>query len=129
MIETRGTETSGRCITNSSRGDQNARKQAAACRTCPSGSSTRSKLEAIAEESASEADRLEERARILARCIEKLPDRHRLLLRVRYSEGRGIDAISRELGRSMDAVYRALSRIRQTLQDCVNQTLAQGEHP
>jgi len=86
-------------------------------------------LEAIAEESASEADRLEERARILARCIEKLPDRHRLLLRIRYSEGRGVDAISRELGRSVDAVYRALSRIRQTLQDCVSQTLAQGDHP
>lgn len=86
-------------------------------------------LEAVAEASAQDADRLEERAAILARCIEKLPDRNRALLHSRYSEGRGIEAMSRDLGRSIDAVYRALSRVRQTLQDCVSQTLARGDLP
>ncbi len=84
-------------------------------------------LEAIAEESANEAERLEERARLLARCIEKLPDRHRILLHFRYGEGKAIEAIGQELGRSVDAVYRALSRIRQTLQDCVTAASAQGD--
>lgn len=82
-------------------------------------------LEAVAEEAASEADQLEERSEALSRCIEKLPERHRVLLRARYGEGRGIDAIGQELGRSADAVYRALSRIRHTLHDCVTQTLLQ----
>jgi RNA polymerase sigma-70 factor, ECF subfamily len=81
-------------------------------------------LEAVASETAAEADRLEERSRALAGCIEKLPERHRALLRSRYGERRAVDVIGREFGRSVDAVYRSLSRIRHTLHDCVTQSLS-----
>lgn len=84
-------------------------------------------LQAVADEASAEADRLEERARLLARCIEKLPERHRVLLRFRYGEGRAVDAIGRDLGRSADAVYRTLSRIRHSLHECVTHSLTQGE--
>jgi RNA polymerase sigma-70 factor (ECF subfamily) len=83
-------------------------------------------LHAVATEAAAEAERLEERSRALARCIEKLPDPHRVLLRARYDQGRDVDAIGLEQGRSTDAIYRALSRIRHTLHDCVSRTLSQG---
>jgi RNA polymerase sigma-70 factor (ECF subfamily) len=83
-------------------------------------------LEAVAEEATAEADWLEDRSRALAHCIEKLPERHRLLLRCRYNEGQTIDSIGRELGRSADAIYRTLSRIRHTLYKCVTESLAQG---
>jgi RNA polymerase sigma-70 factor (ECF subfamily) len=86
-------------------------------------------LEAVASESTAEADRLEERSQALGRCIEKLPDRHRWLLRSRYGGGRGVVAIGQELGRSAEAVYRSLSRIRHTLHDCVTHALAQGDRP
>jgi len=85
-------------------------------------------LEAVAEEATADADWLEDRSRALALCIEKLPERHRLLLRSRYNEGRTIDAIGRELGRSADAIYRTLSRIRHSLHNCVTESLTQG-HP
>ena len=85
-------------------------------------------LEAVADEVTAEADWLEDRSRALALCIEKLPERHRLLLRSRYNEGRTIDAIGRELGRSADAIYRTLSRIRHSLHNCVTESLTQG-HP
>jgi RNA polymerase sigma-70 factor (ECF subfamily) len=82
-------------------------------------------LEVIAEESIAEADRLEERVRALARCIAELPEQHQSLLRKRYGEGLEVEAIGRELGRSAEAVYRALSRIRHVLRDCVTRALAQ----
>src|SRR4051812_17827930 len=72
-------------------------------------------LEALAETAIDEVEHLEERSKLLARCLEKLPERQRALLRLRYLEGHDVPAISRELRRSTDAVYRALSRIRGNL--------------
>jgi RNA polymerase sigma-70 factor (ECF subfamily) len=76
-------------------------------------------LETIADEASSASDVLEERSQSLAHCMEKLPADHRQLLRLRYSEGLAIEAIAQQLARSEEAVYRALSRIRRTLHDCV----------
>ena len=81
-------------------------------------------LEAVAEETGSAMDRLDERAQLLAGCIDQLPEPHRQLVRLRYSEGQEIDAIARRVEKSVDAVYRTLSRIRQSLYQCVNQKLA-----
>jgi RNA polymerase sigma-70 factor (ECF subfamily) len=84
-------------------------------------------LEAVAEEAAAASEALEERSRCLARCIDRLPPEHRRLLQLRYSEGRAIDAIAGQLARSEDAVYRALSRIRRVLHECVTRArLAEG---
>jgi RNA polymerase sigma-70 factor (ECF subfamily) len=86
-------------------------------------------LEAVAAEAADSAELLEERSRALSGCIERLPPHQRDLLRLRYSESRRIEAIAEQLGRTTDAVYRALSRIRQTLHDCVTRTLRQETAP
>jgi RNA polymerase sigma-70 factor (ECF subfamily) len=82
-------------------------------------------LEAVAEQSTASADRLEERSQALARCIDRLPGRHRDLLQRRYRDGQAIEVVARQVRRSVDAVYRALSRIRRRLHDCVSRSLAQ----
>ena len=80
-------------------------------------------LEAVAEETATDLDRLEERARALAGCVEKLPREQRDLLRRRYTQGETVEGIARACGRTVEAVYRALSRIRHALHECVTRTL------
>ena len=81
-------------------------------------------LEAVAEEASAIGDTLEERSQLLSGCVEKLPAAQRDLLRLRYSEGLAIEAIAKKVDRSVEAVYRALSRIRQAVHQCVTQTLA-----
>jgi RNA polymerase sigma-70 factor (ECF subfamily) len=83
-------------------------------------------LAAVAAEADARADDLDERSHQLARCIDRLPPQHRDLLRRRYGENQSVGAIASTLGRTADAVYRALSRIRHTLHECVTNELAQG---
>jgi RNA polymerase sigma-70 factor (ECF subfamily) len=78
-------------------------------------------LTAIAAEAA--ADDLEERTVVLNQCVEKLPDHHRQLVRLRYSDGLTIEALAQSLRRTSDAIYRMLSRIRQSLHQCVTRTI------
>jgi RNA polymerase sigma-70 factor (ECF subfamily) len=84
-------------------------------------------LEAVATEAASSADALEERSAALAGCIDRLPPAHREMLHQRYGEGRGVEDIAGSAGRTVEAVYRALSRIRATLHECVTRKLAAEE--
>lgn len=86
-------------------------------------------LEAVAEETQTQAEVLDERCEALARCIGKLPDQHQQLLKLRYSNEMNIDDVARQAERTVEAVYRALSRIRQTLHECVTRTLLQEGRP
>jgi RNA polymerase sigma-70 factor (ECF subfamily) len=81
-------------------------------------------LTAVSTELTDAADRLDDRARALAGCVEWLPPHHRDLLRLRYAEGGTVEGIAARLGRTTEAVYRMLSRIRQALYECVTNTLA-----
>jgi RNA polymerase sigma-70 factor, ECF subfamily len=67
------------------------------------------------------------RLQVLQKCVEKLPPKHRELLRLRYNEGKSVKAVAHTVSRSVDAVYKGLSRIRQALHDCINRTLAAGD--
>jgi RNA polymerase sigma-70 factor (ECF subfamily) len=67
---------------------------------------------------------LDERREALARCIEKLAPKQRDLLVRRLARGATTQSTAVEVGRSVDAVYKALSKIRQTLFDCVNRSMA-----
>ena len=86
-------------------------------------------LEAVAEEASNAGDVLEERSRLLGGCLEKLPAAHRTMLQLRYSEGLSIEAIAKQLDRTIEAVYRGLSRIRHTVHECVTRKLAQEDRP
>lgn len=64
------------------------------------------------------------RADALRDCVQKLPEKSRELLALRYDEQLDAEAISRRTQRTLDAVYQALSRIRALLADCIHQRLA-----
>jgi RNA polymerase sigma-70 factor (ECF subfamily) len=83
-------------------------------------------LTAVAAELTADAERLEERARLLTGCMERMPPHHRELLRLRYTEGNTVESIAARLNRTTEAVYRMLSRLRQALHECVGGTLAGG---
>jgi RNA polymerase sigma-70 factor (ECF subfamily) len=87
-------------------------------------------MERIAETAAEQAAtlQLDERREALHGCIDKLSQRDRELLGLRFGEGGTIQSTSEKVGRSVDAVYKALARIRHALFDCVTRTLAQERH-
>ena len=83
-------------------------------------------LETVAAESETISDHLEARRQTLRACIQKLPSDQRELVEQRYHEEEEIETIADTVGRTVGAVYRALSRIRRTLFECVNRQTTTG---
>ena len=52
-------------------------------------------------------------------CVAKLPKEHRQLVQLRYYEDLEIEQVAERVRRTVGAVYRALSRVRMTLLECV----------
>ena len=77
---------------------------------------------AFAEQEAA-AEGWVERRTALARCIERLPDHARDLLRMKYDQSRSMAQIGRLLNRSLNGVMVSLSRLRHALSDCVEKQL------
>lgn len=69
--------------------------------------------------SAAEMSSIEARKERLAGCREKLPERQRIMINMRYSEGMSFDQISKIAGRSAEAVKQAIWRTQLVLRDCV----------
>lgn len=72
------------------------------------------KLDALGDEA-----QLQARRDMLRRCLEKLPELQRDLIRMRYFEDRRYEEISGIVKRTVDALYVAFSRIHRTLEECV----------
>lgn len=83
-------------------------------------------LETTARELAESNDHLEQRAEKLNDCLARLPPDQREIIQLRYREGLGVEQIAARLGRTVAAVYRALSRIRLSLYECVSKGLEQS---
>ena len=69
-------------------------------------------------------DQLDRRHELLASCIDKLGPKDRDLLRLRYDLNSSIEATAEKCGRTTSAVYKALSRMRAALYQCVNRAIA-----
>lgn len=82
-------------------------------------------LSAVAEDLSKELEVLDERSAALGKCIDKLPHHQRELIRLRYSDGQSVETIAVRSNRTVEAVYRMLSRIRQTLFECVNRVMGE----
>ena len=80
-------------------------------------------LNAVAQTAATLAPELNARHEALAQCLQKLPIRDRDLVLVRYEPGSGVEEAARTSGRSIEAAYKALTRIRKLLFDCVTHQL------
>lgn len=82
-------------------------------------------IQAVASEHDHSMEHLEQRERLLHGCLAKLPDEHRQLLHLRYTEGLSLETMSTRLERTVTALYRQLSRVRHVLHECVTKNLQQ----
>lgn len=81
-------------------------------------------VEAISTTAIAMTDELDLRHEALAHCLGKLHPRDRDLVLIRYEPGGGVEAAAKRSGRSLEAAYKALTRLRKLLHDCVTQRLA-----
>lgn len=85
-------------------------------------------LEQIAVIATQQAVNTKSHAEALAYCMEKLSPEHRQLVENRYCESIPVNQIASQAGRSADAVSMTLYRIRKTLMECIQKTVAQEAH-
>jgi RNA polymerase sigma-70 factor (ECF subfamily) len=83
-------------------------------------------LDVVAQTAGAMLPELDARHEALALCLQKLPDRDRELVLTRYEPGHGVEEAALRSGRSIEAAYKALTRIRKLLFDCVSHQLATG---
>ena len=68
---------------------------------------------------ASDESDQDELKRQLRKCVDRLPERNRELVRMRYFKERSYPDIAAYTGRTPSALYMAFSRIHRALADCV----------
>jgi RNA polymerase sigma-70 factor (ECF subfamily) len=68
-------------------------------------------------------DQADDRAVALARCIEKLPDRWREVIRYRYWDKLPVGEIAQRFASTAGSISVTLNRIRSKLADCVTRSL------
>jgi RNA polymerase sigma-70 factor (ECF subfamily) len=81
-------------------------------------------MEAIAGEVSQASAVLDAQLAALAGCVEKLPSRSREILDRCYQQGARTRQVAQELGRPEGTIYKALTRIRQWLFDCIQKTVS-----
>ncbi|MEN6406747.1 MAG: sigma-70 family RNA polymerase sigma factor [Thermoguttaceae bacterium] len=80
-------------------------------------------IELLADTRAKHNDLLEAQSHWLGKCLEKLPENDRLLVKQRYSGEGTLAAVAGETGRTSNALYKAMQRIRLALLRCVKKGL------
>jgi RNA polymerase sigma-70 factor, ECF subfamily len=85
-------------------------------------------LNQLSAEVVRQSDELEHRYTALLRCMGKLGTRDRELVERRYQSKTTARKVADDLERPASTVYKALSRIRNSLFDCVERSLAQETH-
>jgi RNA polymerase sigma-70 factor (ECF subfamily) len=80
-------------------------------------------IDRIADMHVAKSDYFLARHEALAECLSKLDARQRDLLKLRYSHDLSIKELAGRQGRQAGAVYTALSRIRKTLERCIQNNL------
>ena len=85
-------------------------------------------LEQIATAYAEESEQLSEQSRALRQCMAKLSDKARSLVELRYMQNLKPLAIAKQIGASANTVSNALSRVRESLRNCIKRQ-QQSEGP
>ena len=79
--------------------------------------------EMLDEKYTAQAERIELKIETLKGCISKLEYEQRSMLKLRYFDRREIEQVASAAGKTVTAAYRALSRIRVALRECVSRNL------
>lgn len=77
-------------------------------------------VEKITHQSELRSEHYETRMTQLSRCIEKLPDRSREVIRRRYSGGQSLQEIADDIEQTQNAVGQLLFRVKRKLIECVS---------
>jgi RNA polymerase sigma-70 factor (ECF subfamily) len=81
-------------------------------------------LEAVHHEVSRLAGEDDHRREALQSCLHKLPTEHRQLVLLRYYEDLEVEEVAKRIASTAGAVYRALSRVRFALLECVEKQIA-----
>ena len=81
-------------------------------------------VELLANEVTEQPNDFDLRRDALAECVNKLREKDRELIQMRYAVGATGDDVANELGRPANSVYQSIGRIRRTLMECVKRQLA-----
>jgi RNA polymerase sigma-70 factor, ECF subfamily len=84
-------------------------------------------LEKIESISLADTGTMETMMRALDSCVEKLQDKSRAVIMLRYADGKSIEEIGAKLNKTADAIYQILTRVRKSLQDCISRHSAAQE--
>lgn len=61
----------------------------------------------------------------LQKCLKRLTDDQRELVRLRYYTGESLKEVAQRIGKNSDSIYKRIQRIRETLQQCISKRLVQ----
>lgn len=84
-------------------------------------------LTALADTAADMAPEIDERLVLLRRCVERLQEKTRQILRLRYWQRLPIRQVAGQVGKSVAAIEMVLVRARRSLRECVERRLARTE--
>jgi len=74
-------------------------------------------------ESFEKDDHADNRVEALRNCLKKLPDIHQRIIRMRYSENLTVKEIALKIGRPIHGMYKAVVKIQNSLQECIEGVL------
>jgi RNA polymerase sigma-70 factor (ECF subfamily) len=83
-------------------------------------------LDALCASEPEPEERGEEKLRLLAECLQRLPPASRRAVELRYQQAHKPAEIARQIGWTAEAVYVALSRARAALRTCIEGKLEEG---
>lgn len=81
-------------------------------------------LEELSAVAVVESEMYDRREAALRACLEKLPASQRALIERRYQPDVAVSLLADEMGKTAKAVSESLRRIRETLRQCIERTLA-----
>ena len=81
-------------------------------------------LDRIADEAIADRATADSRRQALAFCLQKMPEKYRRLVAARYEPGASVNAMAAALGTQPKAVSETLRRVRRTLLECIERSLA-----
>jgi RNA polymerase sigma-70 factor (ECF subfamily) len=66
---------------------------------------------------------IDDRLEALRGCLKKLPETHKRIIRMRYSDNLAIKEIALKMGRPIHGMYKAMIKIQFSLQECIEGVL------
>jgi RNA polymerase sigma-70 factor, ECF subfamily len=83
-------------------------------------------VELMCDASDQEAHSISDRHDALRGCLEKLPERSRQILAMRYINNRNLEQIAHSTNRSIDGAKSILFRLRRKLERCIERNMARS---